>query len=84
MSQPFTVRFSFHEQPVTALVHFDPQGIDLTCRIRYINRELAALIPGQQLTVSLATGLADEGLLHNREAAELLTCTTEAIAAHLA
>jgi hypothetical protein len=80
MSLPITVRFCFHEQPVTALVHFDPSGVDLTCRIHYINREIAALIPGQELTWSLATGLADDALFDNEEATELVNCTTEAIA----
>ncbi|RYY95772.1 MAG: hypothetical protein EOO11_15105 [Chitinophagaceae bacterium] len=83
MSRPFKVRIPYRNEVLTALVQLRNQGFDLICSIRYLEPQVAALFPKQQLVFSLAGGLQAEYLLRNNALADLLERTSEAIARHL-
>jgi hypothetical protein len=82
MGRLFTVNFRFKEQPVTALVNLRHQGYDLSCMVRYLDKDIATLVPEGQLVFSLANGMEGPPAA-GKLGEELLFRTTEAISNYL-
>jgi hypothetical protein len=83
MGRVFTVNFKFKQQPVTALVNVRDRGYDLSCIVRYLDQEVATLLPGGKLIFSLAHGLESPVHLAGKPQEELFHRTTEAISHYL-
>ena len=84
MARLFSISFYFQEKEYTALVSLRDLGHDLCCTIRYIDKELRFIIPGDQLVFSLQEGLKEPKQLPHELAENLLKCTTNALTEHLA
>ena len=82
MGRLFTVNFKFKEEPVTALVNLVSAGYDISVNVRYLNKEVAALMPGGKVEFSLAEGIKS-GRPHGRLGEELVYQTSEAISDYL-
>jgi hypothetical protein len=82
MSRVFTVHFSFKEKTYTALVSFRSQVYELSYLVRYLDKEINTLIPGNKLLVSLSGGI-EYPHLANKLAQDLVYQTTEAINGYL-
>ena len=83
MSRIFTINFRFREQPVTALVNLRGAGCERTCIVRYLDQEIATLMPNGTLAFSLGNSQKPPGKLAGRPQEELYYRTSEAITRHL-
>jgi hypothetical protein len=83
MSRLFTVNFSFKNQNCTALVNIKEEGYDMHFHIRYLDKEIANLVPDGRVDISLASGVAHSYILSNVITSELVQTTSEAISNHL-
>lgn len=83
MGRLFTVNFRFKEQPITALVNLRQQGYDLSCMVRYLDKEIATIVPEGKVIFSLANGVEKPETFSGRLGEELLHQTTEAISTYL-
>ena len=77
------MNFSFKNQNCTALVNLKEEGYDMHFHIRYLDKEIANLVPDGKLDISLASGVSHSYLLSNMITNELVQTTSEAISNHL-
>jgi hypothetical protein len=82
MGRVFTINFRFREEPVTALVNLNTVGYDISVNVRYLNKQIASLVPGGKVEFSLAEGLKNKDL-DGRLAEELVYQTSEIISDYL-
>jgi hypothetical protein len=82
MGRLFTVNFRFKEEPVTALVNLAEKGYDLSVNVRYLDKEVASLVPDGRLAFSLAEGIIN-GSQVGKLGQELVLKTSEAISNYL-
>ena len=83
MSRMFTVSFPFRGEEYTALVSLSNREYNLSCEVRYLNKEAEALIPEKKIMFSLVGGIESPQKLRDQLAEELVQCTTMAISEHL-
>lgn len=83
MARLFTISIPFKNHEYPALVTLRNQGLDTSCLVRYIDKQLCDILPGGVLIFSLAEGLLQPLNLSNQQAEELVYCTTEAITHYL-
>ena len=83
MSRLFTVSFPFKGQEYTALVSLSQREYDLSCSVRYLNKEAETLIPEKKIMFSLAGGMESPKRLQDKLAEELVQQTSMAISEHL-
>ena len=83
MSRLFTVSFPFRGHEYTALVSLSQREYDLSCMVRYLNKEAEALIPDKKIMFSLAGGMETPQRLDGALAEELVQQTSLAIYDHL-
>ena len=79
MARVFSIDIPFRHQAYHALVSLQEQGHDLCCQVRYVDKRLHAILPGDTLVFNLAEGLKQPGNLPNEMAEELVRCTSDAI-----
>lgn len=83
MARLFSITIPFKNKQYTALVSLKEQGHDLCCFVRYIDKQLRYILPGDQLIFSLQEGLKQPKHLPDELAESLVISTTNAIAQHL-
>jgi hypothetical protein len=83
MARLFTISIPFNNHEYPALVTLKSQGHDISCLVRYIDKQLRDILPGGVLIFSLAEGLKQPLDLSDRRAEELVYSTTEAITHYL-
>lgn len=83
MSRIFTVSFPFRGDEYTALVNLSHREYNLSCEVRYLNKEAEVLIPEKKITFSLAGGIESPHKLQGLVAEELVQQTSMAIYDHL-
>jgi hypothetical protein len=82
MGRLFTINFRFKEEPVSALVNLNTSDYNLSVNVRYLNKEVAALLPNGKVEFSLAHGIRNNQL-PGRLAEELVLQTSEVISDYL-
>jgi hypothetical protein len=82
MSRVFTINFSFKGKNYSALVSSKSEGSTTGYLVRYLNEDITALIPGNELLVSL-TGDIKYPQPVNGLARNLVHKTTETINSYL-
>jgi hypothetical protein len=83
MSRVFTINFRFKEQLVSALVNLRDKDYNLSFQVRYLDKEVAELVPGGRIEFSLS-GFSGKGEIKSgRLGEELLFSTSEAITNYL-
>lgn len=83
MARIFSIDVPFEHQHYTALVSIKEQGPDLCCMVRYIDKRIRHIIPGDRLVFCLSGGLKEPKQLPTELARNLFLCTTEALNHHL-
>jgi hypothetical protein len=83
MARLFTISIPYKNHEYPALVTLRNQGPDISCLVRYADKQLCDILPGGVLIFSLAEGLKQPLNLSDQQAEELVNCTTEAIAHYL-
>jgi hypothetical protein len=83
MASLFSINFNFEKQTHMALVSMRQEGLDLCCFVRYIDKNLHYILPGDSFVFSLGEGMKQPSHLPNKLAQNLVACTTGAIANHL-
>ena len=79
MARLFSIDIPFYNQAYSALVSVQERGHDLCCQVRYVDKRLHSILPGDTLVFHLAEGLKQPGNLSNELAEELVRCTSDAI-----
>ena len=79
MVRVFTVNFRFKSNLCSALVHLKEDQYDLNYHVRFLDKEIAELIPYGKLNLSLAKGIDNPTVLSNPLVFELVQITSEAI-----
>ena len=83
MSRLFSIKFDFEKNTHTALVSLKQQGLDICCFVRFIDKSLHYILPGDSIVFSLGEGLKHPSHLRNDLAEQLVSNTAEAIVNHL-
>jgi hypothetical protein len=83
MARLFSIDFEFKGKKYLALVSMRQQGTDLSCLVRYVNKELHHLLPGDCLMFNLQEGLKQPCHLPSELAQSLVRSTVNAISDHL-
>lgn len=83
MARLFTVSIPYKNHEYPALVTLRTHGADISCLVRYVDKQLCDILPGGVLIFSLAEGLKQPLDLSTKQAEELVYNTTEAIALYL-
>lgn len=84
MSRLFSMDIYFKSEHYPALVSVREDGQDLSCIVRYIDKRLHYILPGDVLVFNLVEGMKQPQHLPNELAHELVACTSKAISKHLA
>ena len=83
MVRLFNIDIPFHNSSYPALVSIREEGPNLCCQVRYIDKRLHYILPGDMLVFNLSGGLMQPVNLPGELAEGLVRCTTEAISKHL-
>ncbi|HEX2535269.1 MAG TPA: hypothetical protein VHK69_16095 [Chitinophagaceae bacterium] len=83
MARLFSIQFDFLRKQYTVLVSLRKEGHDLSCQVRYTDKELQRILPGDSLVFNLAEGLKQPKQLSDDLAVQLVNRTTDAISAYL-
>lgn len=83
MARLFTISIPFKNHVYPALVTLRNQGPDISCLVRYTDKQISDILPGGVLVFSLAEGLKEPNHFNDKQAEELVFCTTEAITHYL-
>lgn len=83
MARLFTIDIPFENNIHTALVTIRESGYDICCQVRYVDKSLRHIIPGDQVIFSLQEGLMEPKNLPNELAQNLVKCTSHVLAAFL-
>lgn len=83
MARLFSIDIPFKNEHYPALVSVRDQGYDLSCQVRYVDKRLQYILPGDILIINLTEGLKQPINLPGDLAKELVRCTSEAISDYL-
>ena len=83
MTRLFSINIFYHQQLYTALVSMRQQGHDFCCQVRYIDKALYHILPGDKLVFSLSEGLKEPTDIPKQLTEELVKNTNKAITEYL-
>jgi hypothetical protein len=83
MARTFTLNFPFREKTCKILVSIKETNNVLACWVRYLDSEIRQLIPNGNLKFQLSGSFYCSANVETDHAAELIFCTSNAIAEHL-
>jgi hypothetical protein len=83
MAQPFSIEIPLNGVTHKAVVEIRQKGCDLICFVRYTDKKMQCILPGDSLVFGLMEGLKEPTRLPNKSAERLVKYTIRAIAAHL-
>jgi hypothetical protein len=82
MARLFNIEIPFQNKRYCALVSVRECEHNLNCQVRYIDKGLNEILPGDIIVFNLSEGLKQPKNLPNELARELVRCTSEAISNH--
>ena len=83
MARLFSIDICFKDQHYPALVSIREDGYDLCCQVRYIDKRIHDVLPGDVLIFNLSEGIKQPQYVNSALAQELVRSTTDAIYKHL-
>jgi hypothetical protein len=83
MARLFTISIPFNNHEYPALVTLKSQGNDISCLVRYVDKQLRDILPDGVLIFSLAEGIKQPLHFSDKQVEELVFSTTEAITHYL-
>lgn len=83
MARLFSLDVPFENRHYTALVSVDERGEDISCTVRYIDKKIRHILPGDQLVFCLKGGLKEPKHLPGELAQSLFQSTTSALTMRL-
>lgn len=83
MSRLFTISFPFKGHEYKALVSLQLRQYNLSCMVRYLNKEAEAILPEGKVVFSLEGGIETPRNSTSELTEELVTRTSIAISDHL-
>jgi hypothetical protein len=84
MARLFSININFENKEYFVLVNVKEVGHDICCLVRYIDKGLRHILPGDLLEFSLEEGLKQPRELPNELAQNLVMSTTSALSNHFA
>jgi hypothetical protein len=82
MVRLFSIDIDFRNEIYPALVSIREDDHDLCCQVRYIDKRVHNILPGDVLVFNLAEGIKEPKYLSTTLAKEFLRSTTDAICKH--
>lgn len=82
MARLFSINISFQNKEYTVLVSLREVNHDICCMVRYIDKNLRYILPGDILEFSLAEGLKQPKELPDELAQNLVLSTTAALSSY--
>ena len=79
MARLFSINIYFENKEYTALVSLREVNHDICCLVRYVDKNLRYILPGDVLEFSLAEGLKQPKELPDELARNLVLSTTDAL-----
>jgi hypothetical protein len=83
MARLFSININFENQDYTVLVSLREVNHDICCMVRYVDKSLRYILPGDVLEFSLEEGLKQPKALPDELAQKLVLSTTTALSHHL-
>ena len=84
MARLFSININFEDQDYTVLVSLREVNHDICCLVRYVDKGLRYILPGDVLEFSLEEGLKQPKVLPDELARKLVESTTHALSNHFA
>ena len=82
MARIFSININFEDKEYTVLVSLREVSHDICCQVRYVDKALRYILPGDILEFSLAEGLKKPKDLPDELARNLVLSTTDALSSH--
>jgi ASC-1-like (ASCH) protein len=83
MPKLFSIDIFFKKQHYPALVSVREDGNDVACMVRYADKRLRYILPGDVIVFNLKEGIRKPYNSENALTHELVACTSKAISKHL-